>query len=252
MKKVMYCLVSVMAIVIVVGFSLGVVQAGPCELTAFDVENFGDPFDNPYLPQSVIGKTLVYEAEDEDGLIVNYIQFTTDKKIIMGVECTIVHDVEYLMLEDETFVILEETWDWHAWDNYGNFWYFGEETTEYEYDDEWNLIGSNNDGAWTADGVDSFPGIILPAVPRQGDCYQQEDDEDAQDMGKVLKVNATCEDLYGNESEECMVMKEWTQLEPGNIEHKLYHPDIGLVHINELKEKTVEVELVDINIDPIP
>lgn len=253
MKKLTFIISSIIAVVILLGFSTGIAQAGPCELPAFDVNNFGSPADNPYLPTGVIGSTFVYKAEDEDGLIVNYIQFTTDTIEIWDVQCTVVYDVEYLILEDGTEIILEETEDWHAWDNEGNFWYFGEYTTEYEYDDDWNYLDENHEGSWEA-GVDGAePGIILPADPRPGDCNQQEYYEDeAEDAGKVLKVNEICEDLYGNESEECMVMKEWTPLEPGNVEHKLYYPGTGLVHVKELKEKTVEVELVDINPPIIP
>jgi hypothetical protein len=237
-------MVAVMLVVV----SSGVVRAGPCELPEFKTDNFGSPADNPYLPQSVIGSTFVYEAEDEDGLIVNYIEFTGVPIGIMGVTCTVVYDVEYLILEDGTPIKLEETWDWHAWDNYGNFWYFGEDTIEYEYNDEWEVEACNDDGSWEAGVDDALPGIILPADPRQGDCYQQEYYEDeAEDAGKVLKVNETCEVPFDNESEEseeCMVMKEWTPLEPGNVEHKIYYPGVGLVHIKELKEKTVEVDLV--------
>lgn len=255
MKKLLRFLLSTVVGTMFLVSSVGVVQAGKCELPAFKATDFVYPFatGNTYLPLSVIGNTYVYEAEDEDGLIVNYIEFTTDKVLILGVTCVEVYDVEYLQLEDGTYVKLEETWDWHAWDNYGNWWYFGEDTIEYEYDDDWHLIGCSDDGAWEA-GVDgALPGIILPADPTPGDCYKQEFYEDeAEDVGKVLKVNAKCEDLDGNESEECMVMKEWTPLEPGNVEHKIYYPDIGLVHIKELKGKTVEVELVDINNDPIP
>ena len=38
-------------------------------------------------------------------------------------------------------------------------------------------------------------------------------------------------------------------LEPGNVEHKYYTPGVGLVYIEELKEKTVNVELVEIIIN---
>ena len=38
----------------------------------------------------------------------------------------------------------------------------------------------------------------------------------------------------------------WTPLEPGEIEHKYYAPGVGLVFIEELKGKTVEVELVNV------
>lgn len=259
MKKLSHFLLTTLVMTMILVFSAGAVQAGECELPHFDAVNFATSADNPYLPKSVIGSTYVYEAEDEDGLIVNYIQFTSETVQIMGVECTVVYDVEYRQLEDGSYVKLEETWDWHAWDKDGNFWYFGEDTTEYEYNDEWELTGCNNDGAWKAGedvagvGAIAEPGIILPAEPAPGDCYKQEYYEgEAEDVGKILKVKATCEDPDGFESEECMVMKEWTALEPGNVEQKIYFPDVGLVFIKELKEKTVEVELVDINNDDIP
>jgi hypothetical protein len=35
-------------------------------------------------------------------------------------------------------------------------------------------------------------------------------------------------------------------LDPGTVEHKYYAPGVGLVYIEELKGKTVKVELVGI------
>lgn len=253
MKKLSHFLVSALVVAMFLVFSVGVVQAGKCELPNFDAGNFNLPADNPYLPIPGGVKTYVYEAEDEDGLIRNYIQFTPDIKVILGVTCTVVYDVEWIWVEDEgQWFKLEETWDWHAWDNFGNFWYFGEDTIEYEYGDDWNQTGSNTEGSWEA-GVDgALPGIILPGEPTPGDCYQQEYYEDeAEDVGKVLRLNARASVEY-DDYEECMVMKEWTTLEPGNVEHKYYALEEGLVYIKELKEKTVEVELVDINANPIP
>jgi hypothetical protein len=42
------------------------------------------------------------------------------------------------------------------------------------------------------------------------------------------------------------MMKEWSFLGLGNVEHKYYALDVGLVFIEELKEKTVHVELVEV------
>jgi hypothetical protein len=253
MRKVICGFTSAMAVVMLIGFSVGVVQAGPCELPVFNPDNFDDPQDNVYLPKDSIGYTYQYEAETEDGLIRNYIQFTSETKEIMGVTCTVVYDVEWIYVEDEgRWFKLEETDDWHAWDNYGNFWYFGELTTEIEYDDDWNYITENHEGSWEAGVDDALPGIILLADPRPGVCVQQEYYEDeAEDMGKVLRLNATVSVELGD-YEDCLVTKEWTPLEPGNVEHKYYAPDVGLVFIEELKEKTVEVELVDISDVPPP
>lgn len=251
-RPIHYLLLNVVLAMLLVT-PLGIVQAGPCELPVFNVDNFATQADNPYLPIPAGVKTYVYEAEDEDGLIRNYIQFTTDTKVILGVTCSVVYDVEWIWVEDlGQWFKLEETYDWHAWDEFGNFWYFGEDTTEYEYDDDWNLTDSNQEGSWEA-GVDGAePGIIIPGDPSPGDCYQQEYYEDeAEDVGKVLRLNAKVSVEY-DDYEECMVMKEWTPLEPGNVEHKYYALDEGLVYIKELKGKTVEVELVDINADAIP
>jgi hypothetical protein len=255
MRKVMYCLTSVIVAVMLIGFSIGVVQARPCELPFFDVNNFDYPQDNIYFPMA-FGDVYVYEAETEDGLMRNYIYISYDIVPILDVDCTVVYDVEWLWVEEEgmtpQWFKLEETEDWHAWDKDGNFWYFGEWTTEYEYDDNWNLTGSNNDGSWTAGVAGALPGIVMPANPMQGDCYYQEYYEgEAEDMAKVLRLNATISIELGD-YEDCLVTKEWTKLEPGNVEHKYYAPDLGLVYIEELKEKTVKVELVDIDAPPLP
>jgi hypothetical protein len=242
-----------MAVVMLIGLSVGAVQAGPCQLPPFDVNNFDNPQDNIYFPMASIGYTYQYEAETEDELIRNYIYFTSETKEIMGVTCAVVYDVEWVWVEEEgQWFKLEETDDWHTWDNDGNFWYFGEWTTEFEFDDDWNPIGENNEGSWEAGVSDALPGIIILADPTPGTCVRQEYYEDeAEDMGKVLKLNAAVSIDYGD-YDDCLKTKEWTGLEPGNVEHKYYAPNVGLVFIEELKEKTVEVELVDIFSGPPP
>lgn len=209
--------------------------------------DFNAPMDNIYLPMA-IGLTYVYEAEEEDGLILNEITYTTNTVTILGITCVVVHDVEYIYIEElGLWFILEETDDWLAWDNFGNVWYFGEATLEYLYDDDWNFLGTSPEGSWTA-GVDGAePGILMLAEPLPGLSYQQEYYEDeAEDMGAVLRLNAKVSVEYGD-FEECLKTKEWTGLDPGAVEHKYYAPELGLVYIKELSGgKTVHVELVDI------
>jgi hypothetical protein len=77
-------------------------------------------------------------------------------------------------------------------------------------------------------------------------CYQQEYYKDeAEDRAKVLRLNTKVSIAYGD-FKNCLKTKEWTPLEPGNIEQKYYAPGTGLVLIKELKEKTVRIELIDI------
>jgi hypothetical protein len=236
-----------MVVVMVTAFSIGVVQADNCVLPEFDSANFDNPLPNTYFPLEP-KTTFVYEAETEDEFIQNMVTITKKKKEILGVTCIVVHDVEWVFIEEEDeWFLTEETYDWYALDNLGNVWYFGEETVEYLYDDEWIQIGSTTEGSWEA-GVDGAePGIVVPADPEPGDCYQQEYYEgEAEDRVKVLRLDGIVSTDFGY-FDNCRVTKEWTQLEPGNVEHKYYAPEVGLVFIEELKEKTVEVELVEIN-----
>jgi len=245
MRKIMYCLTSVMLLVVLIGLPVGVVQAGPCELADFFSADFSAPLtiDNPYWPL-VPGDTFVYEPVPNEDNVVNTITVTNDIKAITvdgkSIDCRVVYDVE-----TEEGYLTEETWDWYAQDDDGNIWYCGEDTIEYLYDEDWNLIGTSTEGSWEA-GVDgALPGYLILAEPSPGVCYQQEYYEDeAEDRAKVLRLNAKVTLESGDSYEDCLVTKEWTQLDPGNVEHKYYAYGVGLVLIQELKEKTVRVELV--------
>ena len=67
----------------------------------------------------------------------------------------------------------------------------------------------------------------------------------------MQRLNADVTDYC---DKDCLKTKEWSPLEPGAIEHKYYAVDIapgddiwgGLVLVEELKEKTVKSELVDV------
>jgi hypothetical protein len=86
------------------------------------------------------------------------------------------------------------------------------------------------------------------ADPRRGVSYQQEYYEDeAEDMAKVLRLDARVSIEYGDYT-GCLLTKEYTPLERGQIEHKYYCPvtpgDPGLVLVNEFSGKTKRVEYV--------
>jgi len=223
-----------------------VVSAGKLELPPIGSVSFATPMDNPYLPMA-IGQTYVYLSDTDEGVVRDEITNTTATVNILGVDCTVVHDIEWVYVEDlSAWKLLEETFDWIAWDDDGNVWYFGEDTTAYEYDDAWNPVGTSTEGSWTA-GVDGAqPGILMLAAPAVGVSYLQEYYEgEAEDMAKVLRLNDTVElDAFPEPFEDVLVTKEWSPLDSGTVEHKHYAPGVGLVSIEELKEKTVRVELV--------
>jgi len=200
-----------------------------------DPADFVSTIDNPYFPL-IPGTTFTYEAETEDGLERDVVAVTRDTKVILGVTTTVVRDTATL-----DGVIEEDTFDWYAQDEEGNVWYFGEFTTQFE-----NGVPVGNVGSWEAGVNGAQPGIIMLANPQPGDSYRQEFLAGvAEDMAKVLRLNASVSVPYGD-FENCLETKEWTPLEPGSIEHKFYARGVGLVLVEELKGKTVRVELVDI------
>jgi hypothetical protein len=246
MRKVLWHLTVSLFLVMTLG--LTIVKAGEFEIPPVDPANFASPQDNDYFPMPPAeGITYVYEAETEDEIEQNVTFFSTDTIVIQGVTCVVVYDQAWVYVKelDEWFLV-EDTEDWYAWDNDGNVWYFGEDTIAYLFDENWIPTGTTDEGSWKAGEDGAAAGIVMLADPRPGISYRQEYYEDeAEDEAMVLRLNAGVSIDYGD-FEDTLETKEWTRLEPGHIEHKYYAPGVGLVFVEELKGKTVRVELIDI------
>lgn len=218
---------------------------------------FTTDIDNQYWPFPM-GATFAYMAETEDGCEYNKLTVTSDTYVIDidGALYTtlIVRDQEWESEECDvtTATLAEDTLDYYGMDLDGNVWYFGEDTWSIDEDscnEEGVECECTDDGAWEAGIDDAVPGIVMLGSPRSGNRYQQEYWEDeAEDWGAVLRLNAKVSIDYGD-FEDCLMTREWTPLEPGEIEHKFYCPEDGnfgpgLMFIEELKGKTVYVEYV--------
>jgi hypothetical protein len=213
----------------------------------FSPSNFSDPLDidNRYFPLAV-GTVWTYKADTPDGCEVTRTEVTGDTKVLAGVTVRVVHDQAF---EGETcgdVELIEDTFDYHAQDDAGNVWYFGEDTFDCE--------GAGNcergEGSWLAGVNGAKPGIFMLAHPRSGDSYSQELAEGvAEDHALVTKVGATAtmtrDDAFRDSYSNCIVTKEWTPLERGFIEFKTYCPNIGNVLVIEHHGKVVRSELTD-------
>lgn len=231
-------------------------HAGGLVQLQFEIANFSTPLaiTNPYWPLTV-GRHIVYFEATEDECIVNDFVVTNRTKrfggAYAGLTARVISDQEWL---DEDCdggrdVLLEDTFDWYAQDNAGNIWYFGEDTTEFLFDEEGNPIGSSKLGSWEA-GVDgAIAGLIMLAQPANGLFYQQEFYADvAEDKAKIIGVDAPISIGLGD-FDGCIVTKEWTPLSPGEVEHKSYCPDIGLVLVEKFGGgKNAAVEAVDLGL----
>ena len=215
---------------------------------ALDPANFTSPVQNPYFPL-VPGTTYFYEAQTEEGLLRTEVSVTSSTKIIEGVAAFVVHDVVWLDVEDGPTVLIEDTFDWYAPDNFGNVWYLGEATVERLYDEDWTLIGTSTEGSWEAGVTGAAAGLIMLAGPRPGLSYRQEFAAGvAEDLAKIERLNAKVSVPYDAFS-DALVTKEWTPLEPGAVERKYYVAGVGLVLVEEFHGgRTVREELVDITV----
>jgi hypothetical protein len=247
-----FIFVLTIAVVMMIGFSAGVVKAKPFKVPIFDADNFGNPttIDNTYLPL-VQNTTFCYQSETGDGTeIDNMIVTDCDKTITVDgkdIDVVVVRDTATLITDDNPEgMVVEDTFDWFAQDDDGNVWYFGEDTLT--CGEEPSSAGLWEAGKIPSDGTDpAIPGIVMLAVPKTGVSYPQEQAAPvAEDMAKVLRLNAKVSVPFGD-FKDCLKTKEWTPLSPGDIEHKYYAPDIGLVLVEELMGKTVISELINVD-----
>jgi hypothetical protein len=194
-----------------------------------DPANFQAKVDHPYFPLEP-GTTWKYVEKDKGQVAENIITVTPDKKTVMGVPCTVVHDV----VKKEGRVA-EDTYDWYAQDKDGNVWYFGETTKEISPGGAINTEGSWEGGVGTGQ-----PGIIMPANPKPGKPYRQEySPGHAEDMGQVVGTGEAVTVPAGSYS-DTVKTKDWSLLEPGH-EHKWYAKGVGVVRSQATGGDTAEL-----------
>jgi len=227
--------------------------AGGTVDTTFDPANFepGQPIDNTYWPL-IPGTDFVFTDTSDDGCEVELFQVTNNVKSDFpapydSIQATEILDRSWLSPAcDGHYQLTETARDWHAQDKDGNIWYIGENTVAYDADQ-----CPDTSGSWTSGVNGAEPGIIMLAHPQPGDTYRQEFDAgNAEDFGKVLRLNATVETGVGA-FDGCLVTKEWSPLEAGAVEQKFYCPAGGGLLLNtELKGKTLRVEYVGSSLPP--
>jgi hypothetical protein len=179
--------------------------------------------------------TLVYDSHSERGLERIEVSPTGKKKVILGVSCVEVRDV--VTLEG---VPIEDTLDWFAQDKWGNVWYFGELSLNFEHGELVSL-----DGSWKAGVGGAFPGIIMKADPKVGDVYRQEYwIGEAEDIGEVFGLDETVVVPFGTFA-NCLQTEDQTPIEPDVEEFKYYAPGVGFV-LSENAKTGERAELVDI------
>jgi hypothetical protein len=179
-----------------------------------DAADFVEGIDNRYLPWTP-GTTLLYEGGGERVEVT----VTDETREILGITATVVHD--QVLTDGE---VTEDTFDWYAQDRWGNVWYLGEDTKEYE-----NGKLKTTEGSWQA-GVDGAqPGIIVPAHPKPGMTYREEYYAgQAEDGAEILSLTAHAHVPYGT-FDHVLQTRNFTPIEPDLVEEKFYVSGVGPV-----------------------
>jgi hypothetical protein len=231
--------ISISAVLALVSFSGAIGQPGHrAKSTGPRPAPFGWAAEvtNPYFPLQP-GTTFHYTGERDGVPSTDDMEVTRQKKVILGVRCTVVHDQVFT-----DGVLSEDTLDWYAQDSSGNVWYFGEDTKELDA----NGAVISTEGSWLAGVNGAQQGIIMEAHAKVGDRYQQEFAVGvAQDMAQVLGLNKSACVMYGC-FDDLLLTKEWTPLEKGVTEHKYYAAGVGFILADVVKGGDEHSELVSI------
>ena len=202
----------------------------------FDPDKFvpRQAIDNKYYPVKPGERAvLIAKGVDDEGERFHIKEVlkavTSPRERIAGVRVTAQLDKEW-----ENGLLQEKTYDYYAQDKRGNVWYMGEDVTNYRYDDNGNLIGTDSESAWIAGRRGAKPGWIMPARQIIGQRYFQEiaRRDEALDKGKThaildrLRVGGT---VYRN----VLRVLETNPFEPNDREFKYYAPRVGVIRIEE-------------------
>jgi len=181
----------------------------------------GVPIDHPFWPMARGSRWVYRETDAEGGNQKVEVTVTDQAKTILGIQATVVHDI---VTEDGE--VVEDTIDWYAQDTAGNLWYLGEDTKEYE-----GGVVVTTEGSWEAGVKGAQPGIILPAAPTVGMTYRQEYYAgQAEDAAEVLSLSQHVAVPFGT-FDGVLQTKDFTPLDPANVEHKFYARGVGPVQV---------------------
>jgi hypothetical protein len=178
---------------------------------------FSARVDNPWFPL-VPGTRYVYTGVKDGQRSRDIVTVTHKTKTIEGAPCVAVHDRLYLRGH-----LGERTTDWYTQDARGNVWYFGENTAELDR----NGHITSTSGTWMAGVNGAEPGIYMPGNPRVGQSGRQEYYKgQAEDHFRVIGLFHT---VLAPGVENALLTQEWSPLEPGVLDHKMYVRGIGTV-----------------------
>jgi hypothetical protein len=173
---------------------------------------------NPYFPLPV-GRTWIYKGIKDGKMQIDRVHVRSSTRKIEGITATTVTDVAR-----HNGRLLEKTTDWYAQAKDGTVWYLGERTAAY-------LPGGKIDrsGSWIAGVKDAEPGIVMKPHPQVPDAYRQEYMKgNAEDTAWIV-IRGGRLTVPAGTFHRILTSLEFTRLEPGVIDQKVYAPGVGII-----------------------
>ncbi len=209
----------------------GAAPALPGDANARYQAGFSATVDNPWLPLRP-GTTYVYRGSKDGKAAREVLRVTGRITRIAGAPCVVVEDRLYL-----EGMLHERTIDWYSQDRAGNVWYFGEETAELDR----NGKVTSTEGSFRAGRDGAKQGLFMFAHPKVGQSALQESYKGhAEDHFSIIGLFGT---VIAPPAKNAVLTREWTPLEPGVIDHKLYVRGIGVVLEESVKGGNERLEL---------
>ena len=213
----------------------------------------GAKITNPYLPfmpgiETVLSGSFIDNGETTTEVLQRRV--LSGRVNIGGIDAVVVRDRALV-----NGVKREDTFDYYAQDTTGNVWYLGEDATNYVYDANGNLIGTNNKSTWRTGVNGGLPGYAMPGPTPIGFEYYQEfaAADGALDIGQTYGLNLTLNTVLGQLGGVQQVF-ETSLVDPTLREFKYYAPGIGLVkvgeHLDANFQPAFELNLVSISSVP--
>lgn len=217
-------------------------------LPVFDAANFATPTANPYFPLDIgTSHTLKGTRTDGDPIVEHGVLTVQGPgPVILGVPTVLVLDEAF-----DAGVLVERTFDYFAADKDGNIWYFGEDVTNFRYDDAGVLTGTDNKSAWRAGVNGAVPGISVSGVPQVGlKQFQEHAPADgAMDYFEILAVDLKINGPGGT-FENVVKTFEGSTAEADLREFKYYAPGFGMIRADEELSTALDNPAVVIELQP--
>jgi len=188
---------------------------------------FSHPRDitNPYLPLTSLKQDIL---KNENERVERTARPEIHKTFQIGGQMVEALTVEYREFNNAD-ELTEATLDYFAQDDDGNVYYMGEDVDEYK-----NGKVSGHSGAWLFGKDTQRLGLLMPAHPKIGDKFKSEDAPPITwEQDEVISLSETATVPAGT-FQNCVKIKEIAS--DGDIEYKLYAPDVGCVE--EIEGKT--------------